>query len=83
MHAMDSRWASNEHFDETCINGYAEVGLTASRKIIIRQQSTTGKRQSEVGVRLDIRNLFNRQYEIVSHYPMPGRSYQLTLNYKL
>jgi outer membrane cobalamin receptor len=33
-------------------------------------------------IRFDIKNLFDKQYEIVRSYPMPGRSWQLTLNVK-
>ena len=32
---------------------------------------------------LDLKNLTDKQYEIVGAYPMPGRSFQFSLSYKL
>ena len=76
MHAtgMSSRWANNEHYAETEIDGYMEVGLTAWRQFRFGSHQLEG--------RFDLKNLFNHQYELVRFYPMPGRSYQMTINYK-
>ena len=30
----------------------------------------------------DLKNLLNRQYEIVASYPMPGISWQMTIGYE-
>lgn len=77
MHAtaVSKRYANNEHYDGTDVSGYVESGITAYRNFAV------GRHAFEV--RADVKNIFNRQYEVVSHYPMPGRSYQITLNYKL
>lgn len=75
VHAMGDRWTSNEHYANTSVAGYAEWGVTAQRRFAWRRQMLT--------LRLDVKNLFDRQYEIVGHYPMPGRSYQMTLSYQL
>lgn len=72
---MSSRWPNNDHYEGTMIDGYMDVGLTAYRDFSI------GVHQLEA--RFDLKNVFNEQYEIVYHYPMPGRSYQITINYKL
>ena len=77
LHAlgMSSRWANNEHYDGTRIDGYSEFGLCLWREFRWGNNILTG--------RLDVKNLFDEQYEIVRNYPMPGRSYQLTINYKI
>ena len=31
---------------------------------------------------MDLKNVFDKQYEIVANYPMPGRNYQISINYK-
>ena len=74
-HAIGKRWASNEHLESTDIDGYTECGLTVWRRFHI------GRPVAEV--RFDVKNLFNKQYEIVRSYPMPRRSWQLTLNLKI
>lgn len=71
---VSSRWPNNDHYSGTMIDGYMDFGVTAYRQL------TFGRHQIEA--RLDLKNLFNTQYEIVSHYPMPRRSYQITINYK-
>ena len=71
---MSKRWANNEHYEDTDINGYQEFGLTVWRKFCFGSHQLEG--------RFDLKNLFNRQYELVRFYPMPGRSYQMTINYK-
>ena len=71
---MSDRWANNEHYDDTDIDGYIEFGLTAWRYFRFGRHS--------VECRLDLKNLMDTQYELVRYYPMPGRSYQVTINYK-
>lgn len=82
MHGMGTRWATNEHYAETRVSGYAETGLTVYRKFRSDHRPLFGIRDSELALRFDLRNLFDKQYEIVGHYPMPGRNYQFTFNYK-
>ena len=69
---VSMRWANNEHYESTDINGYWDMGLTLWRVFTLRRCRLEG--------RLDIKNLTNRQYEIVRFYPMPGRSWQATIN---
>lgn len=72
---MSSRWPNNEHYPSTMVDGFVDFGLTAYRHI------QWGKHRIEV--RGDVKNLFNRQYSIVALYPMPRRSWQLTIGYKI
>ena len=73
--AVSCRWPNNEHYPSTMIEGYADVGVTAYR------QFRVGRHQMEL--RGDVKNLFDKQYYIVARYPMPGRSWMMTVNYKL
>lgn len=73
---VTKRYANNEHYATTEVSGYAEFGLTVTRRFAFLQRQ-------RIELRADVKNIFNRQYEVVAHYPMPGRNYQITLNYKL
>lgn len=73
-YAVSKRHANNNHYDGTDISGYAELGVTAYRDIRIGAGS--------LEVRADVKNILDKQYEIVARYPMPGRSYQISINYK-
>lgn len=66
---MSSRWANNNHYEGTEVGGYWDMGLTAYRTL------------GHFELRGDIKNLLDKQYEIVGHYPMPGRSWQVSLKY--
>lgn len=71
---VSQRWANNEHYQGTDMKGYAEFGITAYRDI------RAGK--TLLSLRLDVKNLLGKQYEVVRFYPMPGRSWLLTLAFK-
>ena len=70
-HVIGERWSTNEHQNSTHIDSYTELSATAWRRFHI------GRPVAEV--RFDLKNLTDRQYEIVRSYPMPGRCWQLTL----
>lgn len=72
---VSERWSTNAHIEGTRVKGYYELGASAYRRFHIGR--------SMMELRLDLKNLTDKQYEIVGSYPMPGRSYQITLNYKL
>lgn len=65
------RWSTNEHIATTRLPAYAEAGaaLYASRTV----------RGVRFTLRADVVNALDRRYEVVRRYPMPGRSYRLTL----
>lgn len=71
---VSGRWANNEHYEGTKVAGYMDFGLTAYRQFKIGQ--------SILETRFDLKNILNKQYDIVRFYPMPRRSYQLSINYK-
>lgn len=72
---VSSRWANNQHYEGTEIAGYWDMGLTAYHTFVLGEQ--------QVEARLDVKNIFNEQYEIVRFYPMPGRSWLLSVKYQL
>ncbi len=69
------RWATTNHYDQTDLSSYLDVGATLYRTFAL------GKHQ--LNARFDMMNLFHTQYEIVAHYPMPGRRVMLTLAWEL
>lgn len=70
-----ARYTTNQNLPQTRVSGYFETGVSLFRKFIIRNKT--------LEVRGDILNLFNKQYEIVARYPMPGRSWKLTVEYDI
>lgn len=74
-YGCSARYANATNQTETRMSGYMELGVTFYRDFHYRK--------SIWEIRGDILNLFNRQYEIVRRYPMPGRSFSITIGYKL
>ena len=65
------RWATNEHSQGTRIAGFVEFDVGAWRSFAWNRHKFT--------LRASVRNLLDKQYDIVAHYPMPGRSWRLQL----
>ncbi len=72
---VSSRWDNNQHSEGSQIEGYWDTGVTAYHTFCWGGQ--------KLEVRLDIKNILNKQYEIVHFYPMPGRSWQASVKYQL
>ena len=72
---VSSRWANNQHYEDTEIDGYWDMGLAAYHIFQLGDQ--------QVEARFDLKNIFNTQYEIVRFYPMPRRSWQFSVKYQL
>lgn len=69
--AMSKRYSTNENMDITRLEPYHEMGLAVYRDFKWRAWGGM--------LRADMLNLTNEQYDIVRRYPMPGRSWKITL----
>jgi len=73
--ACGPRYTTNYNLPETKIAGYFDTGITLFRRIDFGKKSVEG--------RFDIINIFDRQYEIVACYPMPVRSWKLSVEFNI
>lgn len=70
--AAGERWTTNTHLPaDTRMPPYAEYGFGAYRTFRLGAVALEAK--------ADIVNAFDRQYEVIRRYPMPGRSFRLAL----
>lgn len=72
---LSERWTTNEHSAGTRMAGYAECDLALWHTFQISKVELT--------CRAAMLNLLDHQYDIVAHYPMPGRSWRLELTVKI
>lgn len=72
--SVSSRWPNNNHYEGTLIAGYTDCGATLWRQFRWHRH--------QLEARFDLKNVFGKHYEIVANYPMPGRNYQISINYK-
>lgn len=71
-----ARYSNNQNLAQSRIPGYMEVGLTLYREFRVG-------RRCALEARADMLNALDHQYEIIARYPMPGRSFALTLTARL
>ncbi|MDE6576829.1 MAG: TonB-dependent receptor [Muribaculaceae bacterium] len=69
-----SRYTTNNNIAETRLPGYFDFGTSLSHKFEFKSCS--------LDCRFDLLNIFDKQYEIVARYPMPGRSWKLTIAFQ-
>ncbi|MBR1712465.1 MAG: TonB-dependent receptor plug domain-containing protein [Alloprevotella sp.] len=69
--AASRQWATHEHAATTAVAGYAEWTFSLYRRIYV------GK-HLHADLRADLLNAFDRQYEVIRRYPMPGRGWRLS-----
>ena len=69
------RWSSSQQTAQYKLKAYSEHTLTLSREFRFKSW--------QLNLSGSIHNLFDKQYEIVKYYPMPGRSFSLigTINF--
>ncbi len=70
------RWSTNNHLPTTNLPAYEEWGMAAFRRFKL------GK-TLQAEVRADLINAFDARYEVIRRYPMPGRSYKLSVKFEL
>lgn len=68
-------WTTNEHNPGTSIAGYYDLAASLYRDFPLLKKYT-------LGVNFSMQNILNRDYSIIAHYPMPGRSWRVQLNFK-
>ncbi len=70
-----ARYTTNQNLPQTRVSGYFETGISLFRKFDIKNKT--------IEIKGDILNLLNKQYEIIARYPMPGRSWKLTVEFDI
>lgn len=75
--ASDKRYDKNQNIPANEIPAYADHNISLNREFIFG-------RLHEYRIRLSLEalNLADKNYEIIHFYPMPGRSYRLTLKFR-
>ncbi|MDO5447580.1 MAG: TonB-dependent receptor [Prevotellaceae bacterium] len=71
---MGERWTTNEHSQDTRLAGFMEFSASAFRNFTIKK--------TDITIRASMMNILDKQYDIVAHYPMPGRSWKISFAVK-
>ena len=71
------RWTTVEHAAGTRMPGFGVTDLSLWRSFYLLTGNRRGR--APLTLRFTLQNLFDRQYALVAHYPMPGRSWRMQL----
>ena len=77
MTANGKRYVMNQNIPANEIPSYADHSISLNRDFILGKS-----REYKIHLSLEALNLAGHNYEIIHYYPMPGRSYRLTLKFK-
>jgi outer membrane receptor protein involved in Fe transport len=69
------RWTTVEHAAGTRMPGFGVTDLSLWRSFYLLTGNRRGR--APLTLRFTLQNLFDRQYALVAHYPMPGRSWRM------
>ena len=69
------RYSLGYNIEDNSMEAFTDQSVTLSKEFQIAKQ--------RLQVQFDIRNLGNKNYEIVRFYPMPGTNWRLSLNWKI
>lgn len=72
---MGERYTLSYNIPDNCMKPFADHSITLSREFKINKQ--------QLRVQFDMRNLGNKNYEVVRFYPMPGTNWQLSATWKI
>lgn len=75
--AQSCRWTTVEHTAGTRMPGFGVTDLSLWRSFHL--PTGKGRCGAPLSLRITMQNIFDRQYAIVAHYPMPGRSWRMQL----
>lgn len=68
------KYGVNTNLPQSRIAGYMEWGLTLRHEWKLRR--------CRISLRGDIINLFDKSYEVIARYPMPGRSFAVAIGFR-
>lgn len=72
---VGERFSMQQNVDKWRLPPYCDLGISLDRKFDLRIGT--------LGVRLQVLNLLNTQYEVVRSYPMMGRNWRLGITYEI
>lgn len=83
MQAVGERWSMIQCTDEYRMKAYQEHTFTLSREFSLGKRKRNAESGSDLKLSFTLLNAFNKQYEVIKYYPMPGRSWQATASLTL
>lgn len=75
LNGLDERWTTHSHSAGTRLPGFVEMDASLWRTFLLKKHTLTA--------RAALMNIAGRQYDLVAHYPMPGRSWRISFTLEI
>ena len=75
-----SRYVLGQNIPQNLLSGYIDHSVSLGKEFTFRKSNDVSP--FKLGVKLEMINITNQQYQIVKNYPMPGRNYRLKLQFQ-
>lgn len=75
------RYVLGQNIPQNLLQGYIDHSLSYGKEFVFNNNQN--KNVYRFGIKLEVINLTNKQYQIVRNYPMPGRHYRAKLTFQL
>lgn len=72
-----SRYVLGQNIPQNLLSGYIDHSVSLGKEFTFRKSNDVSP--FKLGVKLEMINITNQQYQIVKNYPMPGRNFRLKL----
>lgn len=79
-----NRYVLGQNIPQNWISGYIDHTISIGKEFMLFKNNEKKKENSspKIGIKLDINNFTNTQYQIIKNYPMPGRNYRLKIQFQ-
>ena len=74
MSVVGNRYALPQNISWNRMTGYVEHSVSAEKVL--------GAKDFRLHLQLECQNLTDKQYDVIQYYPMPGRSFRITLKFE-
>lgn len=75
------RYVSGQNIPQNLLKGYLDHSLSLGKEFEFMNKQRTNR--FTMGIKLEMINFTNTQYQIVRNYPMPGRHYRAKITFQL
>ncbi len=69
------RYSLNENIPSNYLDDFIDINIGLQKEFVLKEKC-------RLGLNIKAMNILNNNYEIIRSFPMPGRYYQFTINFK-
>jgi vitamin B12 transporter len=77
----DYRYVLGQNISQNLISGYIDHTISIGKEFTFKNRTQT--HLYRIGIKGEVNNFTNQQYQIIKNYPMPGRNFRIKIQFQL